>query len=243
MIGVWDKDGIMMNNWKDKFPKENRYFETDNGILYCGDCLKIMKEFPKESVDLILTDPPYGINLKAQRKTSKFKDVKIKNDENVNIIKKFIPLVSKITNTIYMFVSWYEIGKIQPIFEKYFIYKNCLVWDKMWFGMGNNWRPNHEFIMYGVKNHSGKLSSNNKENILRHRRLHPSKMNHICEKPTSLLTEIIEQHNGIVLDCFVGSGSTLVACNNLNRRWVGIELEEKYCEISKRKILKEENLL
>jgi len=48
-------------NWKDKFPKENIYFETDRGILYCGDCLEVMKEFPRESIDLALTDPPYGI--------------------------------------------------------------------------------------------------------------------------------------------------------------------------------------
>ena len=46
--------------WKDDFPKENRYFETENGILYCGDCLEVMKEFPKNSIDLVLADPPYG---------------------------------------------------------------------------------------------------------------------------------------------------------------------------------------
>jgi site-specific DNA-methyltransferase (adenine-specific) len=47
--------------WKDMFPKENRYFETDNGILYCGDCLEIMKKFPKESVHLVFTSPPYFV--------------------------------------------------------------------------------------------------------------------------------------------------------------------------------------
>lgn len=40
--------------WKDSFPKENKYFETKNGILYCGDCLEILSRFPKESVDLIV---------------------------------------------------------------------------------------------------------------------------------------------------------------------------------------------
>ena len=46
-------------NWKDLFPKENRYFETKNGILYCGNCLEIIKEFPENSIDLVLIDPPY----------------------------------------------------------------------------------------------------------------------------------------------------------------------------------------
>jgi len=53
-------------SWKDIFPKENRYFETENGILYCGDCLEIMKKFPEESVDLVLTDPPYGVREKKK---------------------------------------------------------------------------------------------------------------------------------------------------------------------------------
>jgi len=47
-------------SWKDKFPKENRYFETNNGILYCGDCLEIMPKFPEKIFDVIITDPPYG---------------------------------------------------------------------------------------------------------------------------------------------------------------------------------------
>ena len=50
-------------SWKNGFPKDNVYFQTDRGILYCGDCLEIMKKFPKESIDLVLTDPPYGIGV------------------------------------------------------------------------------------------------------------------------------------------------------------------------------------
>ena len=50
-------------SWKNLFPKENRYFKTENGILYCGDCLEIMKKFPKESIDLVITSPPYNIGV------------------------------------------------------------------------------------------------------------------------------------------------------------------------------------
>jgi len=51
-------------SWKDLFPKENRYFETDNGILYKGDAKDILQQLPSESIDLVLTDPPYLIILK-----------------------------------------------------------------------------------------------------------------------------------------------------------------------------------
>ena len=226
----------MDDSWKEQFPKNNRYFETTNGILYHGDCLEIMKKFPKECIDLVLTDPPYGINLKSQRETSKFHNVKIENDENPIVIENAIPEISRITNTIYMFIGWSTIGKIQQTFERYFVYKNCLVWDKMWFGMGNNWRPNHEFIMYGVKGWSGKIDANNKENILRHRRISPLKLSHMCEKPISLLIEMIEQHNGLVLDCFLGTGATAIACEKLNRKWIGIEISEDYCKIAKERV-------
>jgi len=69
------------------------------------------------------------------------------------------------------------------------------------------------------------------------------KQKHQNEKPLELIEYILKKHsneNDIVLDCFVGSGTTLVACEKLNRRWIGIELEEKYCEITKERILKGE---
>jgi DNA modification methylase len=138
-----------------------------------------------------------------------------------------------------MFASWKELGNIQNIFEKYFEYKNCIVWDKMWFGMGGNWRPNHEFIMYGIsksKKDNGVIPSNSKENILRHRRVSPQKLSHSCQKPTSLMEEIIEQCGDLILDPFMGSGTTGVACMKTNRKFIGIELDEKYFKISEARI-------
>jgi len=76
-----------MNNWKDIFPEENRYFETDNGILYKGDCAKIIKEFPDNSIDLIITDPPYLISYKTNHRKDKTHEFRteIKNDNLTNI--------------------------------------------------------------------------------------------------------------------------------------------------------------
>jgi len=212
------------------------YFKTELGALYCGDCPEIMAELKDKSIDAIITDPPYGISLKAQRKTSKFNGIKIANDENVDIISHFLPLAANLSDVLYLFAGWSEVDKIMPVFKKYYTLKNCLVWDKMWFGMGYNWRPNHEFILYGVKGkNKGVLRSKNKGNILRHRRIAPTKLTHIAEKPISLLAEIIEEYEGTILDPFAGSGTTLLAAEKLGRRWIGIELEKKYCEIIKQR--------
>jgi site-specific DNA-methyltransferase (adenine-specific) len=65
------------------------------------------------------------------------------------------------------------------------------------------------------------------------------RMNHPTQKPTSLIENILKHssnENDLVLDCFLGSGTTAVACENLKRRWVGIEREEKYCEIAAKRI-------
>lgn len=209
--------------------------------LYNGDCLEVMDKLIADGVkvDAIITDPPYGIDLKPQRATGQFKDTKVLNDENIDIIKEFLIRAEKLTDRIYMFTSWKELGNIQPVFEKHFNYKNCIVWDKMWFGMGGNWRPNHEFLMYGIskdKKDSGTILSNSKENILRHRRVTPQKQVHSCEKPVKLMEEIIEQCGEVILDPFMGSGTTGVACKNLNRKFIGIELDEKYFNIAKDRI-------
>ena len=209
--------------------------------LIKGDCLAEMDKLIAEGVqvDAIITDPPYGIDLTPQRKTSAFKGTKVLNDKGIDIIKPFLERASKLTDRIYMFASWKELGNIQPIFEEFFTYKNCIVWDKMWFGMGGNWRPNHEFILYGIPKQgkdSGTIPSNSKENILRHRRVTPTKLVHSCEKPVPLIEEIIEQCGEIILDPFMGSGSTGVAAKNTNRKFIGIELDEKYFEIAKERI-------
>jgi site-specific DNA-methyltransferase (adenine-specific)/adenine-specific DNA-methyltransferase len=79
-------------SWKDIFPKENRYFETENGILYCGDCLEVMKELPKECIDLIYIDPPYGIDRDKVFGMEKWKSTDIHykfcDDIGLNIIRK-----------------------------------------------------------------------------------------------------------------------------------------------------------
>ena len=216
---------------------------NENVNLFNGDCLEVMDRLITlgVKVDAIITDPPYGISLTPQRKNGKFKDTKVLNDENINIIKEFLQRAEKLTDRVYMFASWKELGNIQPIFEEHFNYKNCIVWDKMWFGMGGNWRPNHEFILYGIsknKKDSGCIPSNSKENILRHRRVTPQKLLHSCEKPISLIEEIINQCGETVLDPFMGSGSTGVACINTNRKFIGIELDENYFKIAEDRIHK-----
>jgi site-specific DNA-methyltransferase (adenine-specific) len=207
--------------------------------LYNGDCLELMKDIPDGSVDLVLTDPPYGINLTPQRQNGKFKDTKVLNDETLDWLPcwcKEIERVSK--NIVAVFCGWQQVDKIKIELEKHFIIKNILVWDKDWFGMGNNYRPNYEMIILACKKNFT-IPSKNKSNILKYRRIAPTKLNHSCEKPIPLLVDLIEElsvENDIVLDPFMGSGTTGVACVNTGRNFIGIELDEGYFDIAQERI-------
>ena len=209
--------------------------------LYQGDCLEVMDELIKQGikVDMVLTDPPYGINLTPQRSTGKFKGTKVINDNTLEWLPGLVDKVYKLTkNVAVVFCSWQFIDVFKRAFESKFIVKNILVWNKDWFGMGNNYRPNYELILLLCKTNV-KTKSKNKSNILTYRRIHPQKLLHSCEKPVALLTDLILEltdENNIILDCFMGSGSTGEACMSTNRNFIGIELDENYFDIAKNRL-------
>ena len=214
---------------------------NENIELIQGDCLELMKNIEDESIDLVITDPPYGINLTPQRENGKFKNTKVINDDNLNWLSTLVDELYRVSkNTVCIFCGWQTIDKFKLAFEKKFIVKNILVWNKDWFGMGNNYRPNYELILLLCKTNV-KTKSKNKSNILTYRRLSPQKMKHSCEKPIPLLEDLIlelSDENNIILDCFMGSGSTGEACLCNNRKFIGVEIDEKYFNIAKDRIEK-----
>jgi site-specific DNA-methyltransferase (adenine-specific) len=210
--------------------------------LYKGDCLELMKDIPDKSIDMILTDPPYAINLTPQRDTSKFKNTKVLNDNTLDWLPKMVEECYRISkNVVLVFCGWQNIDKFKIELEKKFTIKNILVWDKDWFRMGNNYRPNYELCLLCCKTNIT-TKSNNKSNILKYRRISPQKLLHSCEKPIPLLEDLITELSNpqdTILDCFMGSGSTGVACKHTNRRFIGIELDDNYFEIAKKRIEEE----
>lgn len=197
------------------------------------------KYLADNSIDLLLTDPPYGIDLTVQRAGSKFKGEKVNNDNSLDWLPTLVEESYRVCkNVVVVFCNWQNYDVFKNEFEKKFIVKNLIVWDKDWFGIGNNFRPNHEFIMLCCKTNV-KTKSNNLSNIIKCRRMAPQKMLHSCEKPVALLELLIKEltdEGHLVADFFTGSGSTLHACVNTNRKFIGFELDEKYCNITTNRI-------
>ena len=198
--------------------------------IYCGDCLNYIKKIPSESIDLIVTDPPYLINYQSSRRIKKEKFEKIKNDINSQqLICDYFEECNRIlkNNTaIYCFCSWHHIDFFKQEFEKHFKLKNIIVWNKNNHGSGDlkgAYAPKHELILFG---HKGRTLLREKRisDVIECEKINSSNLTHPTEKPTKLIEIFIKQSSDIddiVFDGFMGSGSTGVACINTNRKFIG----------------------
>lgn len=172
----------------------------------------------------------------------KIKHLKIKGDKSLEWLDEFARLSFELANdntAHYVFCSFHFIDKFKIAFERYFKIKNILVWEKNNTSMGDlkgDFAPKVEFILFL---HKGRRLINGRRdpNIFKFRRtgnkLHPT------EKPVDLMEYLIEKftdENQTILDPFMGSGTTGVACKNLNRNFIGIELDEGYFNIAKERI-------
>ena len=213
--------------------------ELENKIIN-ADCMDILKQLPDKSIDLVLTDPPYGMSYQSSRRTEKYE--KIENDDNLEWLPIWVKEIKRITKEdamLYIFCSWHNIEKFKTELEKEFKIKNILIWNKNNFGSGDlfgDYAPKYENIIFinpRNKNLNGKRISNVLDFAKVSNDLHPT------QKPISLFSCFIEKstnENDIVLDCFSGSGTTAIACSELKRNFICIEKDKQYYEMSVRRL-------
>lgn len=212
-----------------------------------GDCLEIMKSMPNDSVNMILTDPPYGINYSSNRRTKTEKFDTLKNDCNDNRLLAYSDFarILKNNSVAIVFASWKNsVVDIQEL-QKYFDIKNIIVWFKGGGGIGDLKHTLSTDYELAIVCHKGKcrLRGKREGSVWKFNKVNPSKMLHPTEKPTDLLAHMIEKYtdeNDVVFDPFMGSGSTGVAAAKTKRNFIGIELDDKYFEIAKRRDLIED---
>ena len=210
--------------------------------LYQGDCLEIMGGIKDKSVDLIVTDPPYLMDYQSNRRKKEDRFNKIKNDKgNYMLIQDYLEechRIMKDNTAIYCFCSWHNIDFFKNEFEKHFKLKNILVWNKNNHGTGDlkgSYAPKHEFILFG---HKGRTLLREKRiaDVIDCPKISSNKLTHPTEKPQDLLEIFIRQSSdvgSIIFDGFMGTGSCGIAAKKLKRKFIGIELDEKYFNIAK----------
>lgn len=221
------------------------YFKREGLTLYCGDCAEY--ETP---CDLLVTDPPYGQEFKSGRAANW--GAIFGDDDLEGIQARLHHVITKCLRPkrhVYIFGSRFDITRF-PIGGR-----TEIIWDKEIIGPGDlsaPWGPQHENITFGVYIPSkanrdagdGRLSARlRKGSVIRSTRPNSRGVkNHPTEKPVDILRQLIESSSVIgetVYDPFAGSGSTLIAAVLEGRQAVGVEYEERYCEIAARRFERE----
>ncbi len=197
------------------------YYQDDAVYIIHGDCRLLLPLLPNKSIDLVLTDPPYGIGLAY----GTYDDTP---DNWRNLMLSVIPMLKRISQSVIMPCS--------RIVELPFIYSHfppdwLICWYKgspgtrAWTGF-NDWEPH---LVYGKRqgtqyhDYFYACPSDN------------GNFNHPCPKPEAWAEYLISRaslSNDLILDPLMGSGTTLVAAKKLGRKCIGIEISEKYCEIA-----------
>jgi len=206
-----------------------------NKVIQC-DCLEVMKTLPDNSVDLILTDPPYGIDIGKMNFTNSIIGgvAKRNNYKGISDWDKFTPSKEYFDEMI-------RVSKKQVIFGgNYFADKlppsgQWVVWDKRVEDKYSNdfadcelaWTSENKPSRIIRFLWSGMMQGDMKNKEVR---FHPT------QKPLFVIKKIIDmfsEENDTILDPFLGSGTTAIACKNLHRNFIGIEISEKYCKIAR----------
>jgi len=198
------------------------YYDEGGIVLLHGDCLEMLPHFEPDSIDLVLTDPPYGMSFQSNRRLEKHD--KIHNDDSLPI-ELINMAIDKASKAAFMFCRWDNIADMPKP-------KSVIAWVKNNWSMGDlkheygrQWeaclfyaKDGHEFTSRPVDVIHCPRTGNN---------LHPT------EKPTELIKELLKHNKGnLILDPFLGSGTTAVAAKQLGRKCIGIELEQKYLDIA-----------
>jgi site-specific DNA-methyltransferase (adenine-specific) len=194
-----------------------------DATLYCGDCLEILPTLGK--VDAVVTDPPYGMAFQSNYRAEKHE--RIAHDDDVQMLQKACDISPN--HSSYVFCRWGDLLDVpRP--------RSLITWVKNNWSMGDleheHARQTETILFYAGPDHF--FPKGRPQDVIRAPRsnndLHPT------QKPVELMRAVVGWTSGIVLDPFMGSGSTGVACAKLGRKFIGIELEPKYFDISCKRI-------
>jgi site-specific DNA-methyltransferase (adenine-specific) len=190
------------------------YYSDDSVTLYHGDCREVTAWL---EADVLVTDPPYGMAY-----VSGWKPNEIAGDRTLNIRDDALSAWGD--RPAIVFGTW---RVPRPAATR-----ALLVWDKgEWPGMGDlklPWGPSHEEVYVLGEGFIGTREGT----VIRTNRIPASRVDHPTPKPVSLMERLIQKcPHGVVADPFAGSGATLLAARAQGRRSIGVELEERYCEL------------
>jgi site-specific DNA-methyltransferase (adenine-specific) len=213
--------------------------------LHLGDCRDILAQLPDESIDLLLTDPPYGISYVSPARTLPFDPIANDDgDEAFDILDGALAAVAPKLRPdahVYVFSCWKTYRPMVEVVRRHFALRNVLVWAKNSWGVGDleaAYGDQQELVIFAEKGHRT-LNGAPQSNVLPFDRVGTCQLQHPTQKPVDLLAYLIARsthERGLVVDPFMGSGSTCIAARNTRRRYLGVELDEQWYEVAQRRL-------
>ncbi len=215
--------------------------------IYNMDCMEGVQLLDDKSIDLVVMDPPYLLNLQKTKNTTSINNyanelLDLKDGFDLKILDLLIPKMKKIN--MYIYCSKRQIKQLL----EYFMNKGCnyelLTWHKQNPSplTNNNYLPDTEYIVFarekGVKLY-GNYYTKRKYYISGVNQVDKKKYKHPTIKPLAFIENHIinsSKEGDLVLDCYCGSGTTLVGALKNNRKYIGFEINKEYYEIAKKRI-------
>ena len=245
------------------------YYEDETSTIYLGDAREVLPELGQGSVDFIFTDPPYGHNNNndgdlAHRRENALgflpsgappqppRPIVGDGPEANDLVRWFFGETDRLlVPGACCCCCCCGGGGPDPQFARWALwldealgFKQAIVWDKVRTGMGWHYRRNYEFVLVGEKPGAACkwYGGNSVGNLVRITGIKPREWDHPTPKPVELSARFIQLHSlpgDLVLDPFMGGGSTARAAKDLGRRFIGVEIEERWAEMAAKRLAQE----
>jgi site-specific DNA-methyltransferase (adenine-specific) len=223
-----------------------------------GDCLNLMANLPNESIGAIVTDPPYssGGRQNAQKRKSFTKLEGARQDPTVWTKDEWVQgdsmgadsfcwfmrevaiesfRVCRNSAHAYVFIDWRNLNLVTQAWESSgWQWRSLIVWSKKRLGMGSFWRSTHELVPVFTKGQPDPMPHGSFYNVIEC--APPSDKEHPTMKPLEVISQLVSATTGVVLDPFCGAGTTCLAAKNLNRPFIGMDIDPKWVAIAKRRL-------
>ena len=219
-----------------------------DATLYLGDCMEAMQDIADGTIDSVVSDPPYGIGYLSTW-SDHHKLVSDGYEEWLAAMPFWFGAMARVLKETGVACCCCGGGGKDPVtavatleFIKHFNLITTVIWDKQSVGMGRHYRSQYETILIGSKSkdqYSWHTSRKDVSNIIRCGRIIPQKGEHPTVKPVRLMKEFVLLHaleDEIVMDPFMGSGTTGVAAIEAGRKFVGMELDPEYYDLARRRV-------
>lgn len=228
------EDAPVIGPKKDPVTKLGDMWKMGGHLLLCGDSTNITdveRLMGGEKADMVFTDPPYGYEYQSNSRGEKFEV--LKNDDK---ILDFFPNIQMVCNGfVFICTTWKVLDKWLPLFKKYHNLTNMIIWSKGGGGIGDlahTFATDYEVIL--CSNNGREITGKRIGSVWAIKKDSGNRYVHPTQKPVKLSEFAIRnttERGEIVLDLFGGSGSTLIACEQLDRRCRMMEYDPIYCDV------------